>query len=69
MTDSSGLERRYRRLLALYPRAFRTEREEEMLAVLMAGAAEGPATATTRRVHQSHRQRDLHVVASVEASA
>jgi hypothetical protein len=41
MTDSRGLERRYRRLLALYPRAFRGEREEEMLAVLMAGAAEG----------------------------
>jgi hypothetical protein len=41
MTDSSGLERRYQRLLALYPRAFRRERGEEMLAVLMAGAAEG----------------------------
>lgn len=32
------LERRYRRLLALYPRAFRREHEEEMLAVLLAGA-------------------------------
>jgi Na+/proline symporter len=38
MTDSSHLERRYRRLLAWYPRAFRHEHEEEMLAVLMAGA-------------------------------
>jgi hypothetical protein len=41
MTDSSGLERRYRRLLVLYPRAFRREREEEIVAVLMAGATEG----------------------------
>ena len=32
------LERRYRRLLALYPRAFRCEHEEEMLGVLLAGA-------------------------------
>jgi hypothetical protein len=32
------LERRYRRLLALYPRAFRCDHEEEMLGVLLAGA-------------------------------
>lgn len=32
------LERRYRRLLRLYPKTFRREREEEILAVLMAGA-------------------------------
>jgi hypothetical protein len=32
------LERRYRRLLALYPRAFRYAHEEEMLGVLLAGA-------------------------------
>jgi hypothetical protein len=32
------LERRYRRLLALYPRPFRCEHEEEMLGVLLAGA-------------------------------
>ena len=37
------LERRYRRLLALYPRAFRCEHEEEMLAVLLAGAGERPS--------------------------
>ena len=36
MTDS--LERRYRRLLALYPRSFRRDHEEEMLGVLMARA-------------------------------
>ena len=41
MISSSRLERRYRRLLALYPKAFRREHEEEILAVLMAAAAEG----------------------------
>jgi hypothetical protein len=41
MTKSSRLERRYRRLLAFYPKAFRAEHEQEMLAVLMAGAADG----------------------------
>ena len=41
MSASAGLERGYRRLLAWYPREFRREHEEEMLAVLMAGAREG----------------------------
>jgi hypothetical protein len=41
MTDSAGLERRYWRLLACYPQAFRREHEQEILAVLMAGADEG----------------------------
>jgi hypothetical protein len=41
MNDSTKLERRYRRLLALYPRAFRRERAPEMLSVLMAGAGAG----------------------------
>src|ERR1022692_4345021 len=41
MTDPASLERRYRRLLACYPRAFRREHTEEMLAVLMAGARQG----------------------------
>jgi hypothetical protein len=36
-----ALERRYRRLLAWYPAAFRREQEEEMLAVLLAGARRG----------------------------
>jgi hypothetical protein len=40
MSDSASLERRYRRLLACYPRAFRREHEQEILAVLMAGADE-----------------------------
>ncbi len=35
------LERRYRRLLAFYPRPFRREHGEEMLAVLLESAAEG----------------------------
>ena len=41
MTESPALERRYRRLLAWYPQRFRREQEDEMLAVLMAGAAKG----------------------------
>ncbi len=41
MTGQAQLERRYRRLLALFPRAFREEHEEEMLAVLLAGARSG----------------------------
>lgn len=41
MIDSPDLERRYRRLLAWYPRAFRREHEEEILWVLMAGAEDG----------------------------
>jgi hypothetical protein len=41
MSDSAGLERRYRQLLVLYPHAFRREYEQEIVAVLMAGAGEG----------------------------
>jgi hypothetical protein len=46
MTPSPGaarveLEQRYRRLLRLYPRAFRARRADEMLGVLMAGAEKG----------------------------
>jgi hypothetical protein len=41
MSHSVALERRYRRLLACYPRAFRREHEQEILAVLMAGAGDG----------------------------
>jgi len=41
MTDSPGLEQGYRRLLGWYPRAFRREHEDEILAVLMASAPEG----------------------------
>jgi len=41
VSDSTQLERRYRRLLAFYPKPFRREHEQEMLAVLIAGAAEG----------------------------
>jgi hypothetical protein len=40
MTDSAMLERRYQRLLAWYPRAYRREHEQEMLAVLMASAGD-----------------------------
>lgn len=41
MSDFADLERRYRQLLACYPHAFRHEHEQEILAVLMAGADEG----------------------------
>ena len=38
MSESAELERAYRRLVAFYPRSFRRENEEEILAVLMACA-------------------------------
>ena len=41
VTDSAGLEHGYRRLLAFYPKAFRRENEEEILAVLLACAQDG----------------------------
>jgi len=41
MTDSAGLERQYRRLLGCYPRSFRRDNEDEILAVLMAAAEPG----------------------------
>jgi hypothetical protein len=40
-SESASLERGYRRLLAWYPRWFRRENEDEILAVLMACAQEG----------------------------
>jgi hypothetical protein len=40
MSGALVLERRYRRLLALYPRRFRREHGDEMLAVLLAGAGD-----------------------------
>jgi hypothetical protein len=41
MSDQSQLERRYRRLLALYPKGFRREHGDEMLVVLLACARDG----------------------------
>jgi hypothetical protein len=41
MSEPAQLERRYRRLLACYPRAYRRENEEEILAVLLACAHGG----------------------------
>jgi len=41
MTEPSRLERGYRRVLACYPKEFRRANEEEILAVLLATAAEG----------------------------
>jgi hypothetical protein len=41
MSDQTKLERRYRRLLAIFPKCFRSESREEVLSVLMAGAEPG----------------------------
>jgi len=41
MSNSTDLQRRYRRLLAFYPHAFRREHEQEILSVLMDGADPG----------------------------
>ena len=41
MSDTAALERGYRRILAWYPRSFRAENEDEVLAVLLATAEEG----------------------------
>jgi hypothetical protein len=41
MSGGVGLERGYRRLLACYPRRFRDEHGEELLAVLLADASDG----------------------------
>ena len=41
MSTSADLERRYRRLLAFYPRKFRAENSEEILAVLLDCAQDG----------------------------
>ncbi len=40
MNSSASLERGYRRLLAVYPRAFRRDNEEEILSVLMSTAGQ-----------------------------
>ena len=39
--SEASLERRYRRLLAWYPQPYRSQQEDEILAVLMAGAEQG----------------------------
>jgi hypothetical protein len=39
--ETASLERAYRRVLACYPKAFRQESEQEILAVLLASAEEG----------------------------
>jgi hypothetical protein len=41
LTESQPLERRYRRFVALYPRAFRRDSEEEIVSVLLATARPG----------------------------
>ena len=51
MSAQANLERGYRRLLAWYPRAFRRENGQEILAVLLAcarTAAAGPAGPSPR---------------------
>jgi len=56
MNSSASLERGYRRLLACYPRAFRRENEEEILAVLLATA------------HQDQRRPGLAISADLVRS-
>ena len=41
MSEATDLERRYRRLLKCFPARYRREHEQEILSVLMDGAAEG----------------------------
>ena len=41
MSGQDKLERGYRRVLACYPRSFRADSEEEIVAVLLATAEEG----------------------------
>lgn len=41
MSEQSGLERRYRRLLTAYPKLYRQRHEEEMLTVLLSDAQPG----------------------------
>ena len=41
MSDTQTLERAYRRILSCYPRSFRADSEDEILAVLLATATEG----------------------------
>ncbi len=51
MKDQANLERGYRRLLACYPRSFRRENGQEILAVLLACAPDrqrGPAWPSQR---------------------
>jgi hypothetical protein len=57
MTGPAGLEQRYRRLLGWYPEPFRSEREEEMFAVLMAGARPGQRRPRSRLSSTSPRIR------------
>jgi hypothetical protein len=45
MSDMTALERGYRRILACYPRSFRRENADELLAVLLAAAAPGQTRA------------------------
>ncbi len=40
MSRDTGLERRYRRLLAWYPAGYRRRHGEEIISVLLAAAAE-----------------------------
>ncbi len=41
MNETASLERGYRRVLACYPKSFRRENGDEILAVLVASAKEG----------------------------
>ncbi len=49
------LERRYRRLLRLYPREFRARRADEIIGVLMASTAAGQNRAARGQPHLAAR--------------
>ena len=50
MNEHSPLERRYRRWLAFYPKSFRAERGDEIVAVLIQGADPGQTHPRAREV-------------------
>ena len=72
MSDQARLERGYRRLLAFYPRAFRRENGQEILAVLMACAPDGqrrPGRAESADLISSGLRMRLRLRPSVPRSA
>jgi hypothetical protein len=63
VSDDHVLERRYRRLLAFYPSAYRRENEDELIAVLMAATPRGgrrPGLATSLNLIKNGLWMRLH---------
>ena len=68
MTDQEHLERAYRRLLAWYPREFRHENEQEILAVLIAGAPRGQRPPRPGRGRRPDPQRPVAAAVAQRAT-